>query len=91
MTNLSSLSKLHYANYLQIAIVLMALFIDTLLFDFSPVHIVFNIFNIGVAIFMFRQISITRKSIDKTSRLLKTAALDGNFENRNIHVQGGGR
>ena len=90
MTNLSSLSKLHYANYLQIAIVLMALFIDTLLFDFSPVHIVFNIFNIGVAIFMFRQISITRKSIDKTSRLLKTAALDGNFENRNIHVQGGG-
>ncbi len=90
MTNLSSLSKLHYANYLQIGIVLSALIIDTILFKFSIVHSVFNIFNIAVAIFMFRQISTTRKSIDKTSRLLKTAALDGNFENRNINVQGGG-
>ena len=90
MTNLSSLSKLHYSNYLQIAIVLVALVVDTIIFDFSFLHMSFNVLNVAVAIFMFRQINITRNSIDKTSRLLKTAALDGNFEQRNINAQGGG-
>ncbi len=90
MTNLSSLSKLHYANYLQIGLVLTVLLVDSIFFEFSVEHLIFNILNIIVAIFMFRQINITRKSIDKTSRLLKTAALDGNFEQRNINAQGGG-
>ena len=90
MTNLSSLSKLHYSNYLQIGIVFVTLIVDAVMFEFSVLHMIFNIFNIIVAIYMFRQINITRKSIDKTSRLLKTAALDGNFEQRNINAQGGG-
>jgi len=90
MTNLSSLSKLHLANYAQIGIVFTALGVDLLFFEFNLVLMIFNAFNIIVAIFMFRQIHITKESIDITSRFIKTAAMDGNFENRQDHIKGGG-
>ena len=88
--NLSSLSKLHYANYAHIAVVILAMITSLVFFEFNPVILIFNILNIIIAIFAYRQIDITRKSIGVISRILKTAALDGNFENRQHHINGGG-
>ena len=88
--NLSSLSKLHYANYAHIAVVILAMITSLVFFEFNPVILIFNIFNIIIAIFAYKQIDITRRSINTTSRILKTAALDGNFENRQHHINAGG-
>ena len=88
--NLSSLSKLHYANYAHIAVVILAMITSLVFFEFNPVILIFNILNIIIAIFAYKQIDITRRSINTTSRILKTAALDGNFEHRQHHINGGG-
>ncbi len=90
MTNLSSLSKLHYANYAHIAVVSLGLIVSVTFFEFHLATFIFNILNIAIAIYAYKQIHITKKSIDKSSRIIKTAALDGNFENRQHHIEGGG-
>ena len=90
MMNLSSLSKLHYANYAHIVVVSIGLLISTIFFEFNLISLLFNLANILIALYAYKQIQITRKSIDKTSRMIKTAAMDGNFENRQDNVEGGG-
>ena len=90
MTNLSSLSKLHYANYAHIAVIVIAMLVSVIFFEFNPTIMVFNILNIIIAIFAYKQIDITRKSIDRTSEIIMTAATDGNFEKRQHFIKGGG-
>ena len=90
MTNLSSLSKLHYANYAQIAVILIGFIVTSVFFEFNFEVIFFHIFNLLIAVYTYKQIKITRKSVDRTSRIIKTAALDGNFENRQHFIEGGG-
>jgi len=90
MTSLSSLSKLHYANYAHMGVITLAILVSSIFFEFDLVIFIFNILNIIIAIYAYRQINITRSSIDNTSEIIKTAALDGNFENRQHHIQGGG-
>ena len=90
MMNLSSLSKLHYANYAHIAVVSITLLLSLTVFEFHIVTMMFNLANIAIAVYAYQQIHITRESIDKSSNIIKTAALDGNFENRQHHIKGGG-
>ena len=90
MMNLSSLSKLHYANYAHIGVIFITILVSAIFFEFNPTILVFNLLNIIIAVFAYKQIDITRKSIDTTSKIIKTAALDGNFENRQHDIKGGG-
>jgi len=90
MKNLSSLSKLHYVNYAHIGVISIGIIVSAIFFEFNLTMFIFNLLNIAIAIFAYQQIHITRKSIDRTSRIIKTAALDGNFENRQHHIEGGG-
>jgi len=90
MLNLSSLSKLHYANYAHIGVVSLGLFVSVVFFEFNLVTLLFNLTNIAIAIYAYKQIHITRESIDKTSKIIRTAAMDGNFENRQHAISSGG-
>jgi len=88
--NLSSLSKLHYANYAHIAVVSLGMLISAIFFEFNPTIAAFNFLNIAIAVYAYKQIHITKETIDKTSRIIKTAAMDGNFEERQHNIKGGG-
>ncbi len=89
MTNLSSLSKLHYANYAHIAVISLALLISSIFFEFNVVIFIFNLFNIAIALYIYKQLHITKESIEKSSNIIALAK-DGNFENRQHHIRGGG-
>lgn len=89
MTNLSSLSKLHYANYAHIAVVALGLGVSAIFFEFHLATFIFNILNFGIAIYVYRQIHVTRNSISKSSNIIREAK-NGNFENRQHHIAGGG-
>ena len=89
MTNLSSLSKLHYANYAHIAVIAIALVISAIFFEFHIVTFVFNLLNIAIALYAYKQIHITKESIQRSSNVIASAK-DGNFENRQHHIVGGG-
>ncbi len=90
MLNLSSLSKIHYANYAHLVVITLGLAVSIIFFEFHIATFIFNAINIAIAIYAYRQIQITRESLDKTSRIIKTAAMDGNFENRQHNISGGG-
>jgi len=90
MTNLSSLSKLHYANYAHIAVVSIGLFIGIFFFDFHIVNFLFALANILIALYAYKQIAVTKKSINKTATMVAQSVENGNFENRQIDIQGGG-
>ena len=90
MMSLSSLSKLHYANYAHIGVVLTGALVTAIFFEIHLGVLIFNALNFLIALYAYKQIHITRKSIDRTSKIIKTAALDGNFENRQHFIEGGG-
>ena len=90
MLNLSSLSKLHYANYAHLIVISLGLLVSIVFFEFNVATFIFNLLNIAIAIYAYKQIQITVESLDKTSRIIKTAAMDGNFENRQHNINGGG-
>jgi len=90
MMNLSSLSKLHYANYAHIAVVSLGLLVSVLFFDFHIVSFLFGLANIAIALYAYKQIAVTKASINKTSQMIAESVKDGNFENRQIDIQGGG-
>lgn len=89
MMNLSSLSKLHYANYAHISVVAVGLIVSILFFEFHFSTFTFNVLNIAIAIYAYKQIHITRESVSKSSNIIKEAK-DGNFENRQHKIAGGG-
>ena len=89
MTNLSSLSKLHYANYAHITVVALGLGVSAIFFEFHLATFIFNVLNFAIAIYVYRQIHITRESLSKSSNIIKEAK-SGNFENRQHHIAGGG-
>lgn len=89
MMNLSSLSKLHYANYAHIAVVGVGLIVSILFFEFHFATFTFNALNIAIAIYAYRQIHITKGSIEKSSNIIREAK-NGNFENRQHKIAGGG-
>jgi methyl-accepting chemotaxis protein len=89
MTNLSSLSKIHYANYAHIAVVALTLIISSIFFEFHVATFIFNLLNIAIALYAYKQIHITRESIKRSSDIINSAK-KGNFENRLHHIVGGG-
>ncbi len=89
MTNLSSLSKLHYANYAHIAVVALGILVSAIFFEFNIVILIFNILNFIIAFYAYKQIQITRVNIANSSNVI-AAAKDGNFEIRQHDISAGG-
>jgi len=89
MTNLSSLSKIHYANYAHIAVISLALIVSAVFFEFNIIIFIFNLLNILIALYAYKQIHITKDNIQRSSDII-AAAKDGNFENRQHFISGGG-
>ena len=87
--NLSSLSKLHYSNYAHIGVVSLGLLVSVLFFEFQLTTLIFNLLNIAIAIYAYKQIHITKESLTKSSSIIKEAK-NGNFENRQHSILGGG-
>jgi len=90
MTNLSSLSKIHYANYAHLIVVTVGLILSIVFFEFHLLNVLFGFANIGIALYAYKQVSITTKSLQKTAASIKEAVKDGNFENRQTDIDGGG-
>ncbi len=89
MMNLSSLSKLHYSNYAHIGVIVLGIVVSSIFFEFHPVNFAFNILNIIIAVYAYRQIHITTNSIKRTTKII-TEAKNGNFENRRHQDNAGG-
>ncbi|MDQ7068474.1 MAG: hypothetical protein Q9M40_11145 [Sulfurimonas sp.] len=90
MMNLSSLSKIHYANYAHLAVITLGLIVSGTLFEFHLVSFLFGLTNIAIALYAYRQISTITKNISNTANIITQAVKDGNFENRQICVNDGG-
>ena len=90
MMNLSSLSKLHYANYAHIAVVVMGLFVSAIVIEFHWLTFFFGLLNIAIALYAYKQIHITTTSLKNSSEIIKNAAKDGNLNSRQHHILGGG-
>ncbi|MBN2894596.1 MAG: CZB domain-containing protein [Campylobacterales bacterium] len=89
MKSLSSLSKVHYANYAHIGVVSLGLIVSLLFFEFHWVTLLFNLMNILIALYAFAHIRITESSIAESARMV-SCATKGNLETRFTFVKGGG-
>jgi methyl-accepting chemotaxis protein len=83
--NLSSLSKVQYANVASIVLFIIALIVETLLDGWSWIRIL-NIFNFALAWFIFINIRKTQETIHEVSNVIKGAE-KGNLENRITHIK----
>jgi len=90
MMNLSSLSKIHYANYAHLIVVSLGLLISIVFFELHIINLLFGLANILIALYAYKQIRITKRSIDETTKIINKAVIDGNFENRQSNIEGGG-
>ena len=90
MTNLSSLSKIHYANYAHIVVVALGILISVIFFEFHWITFLISIVNIAIALFAYRHISVITHSIEESARIMHQAVHNGNFEHRELHIKGGG-
>ncbi len=89
MKSLSSLSKIHYANYAHLGVVSLGLLVSLIFFEFHIVTLLFNLSNIAIALYAYRQIHITDHSIKHTAHMVSDAA-HGNLETRITFAKGGG-
>ena len=89
MMNLSSLSKLHYANYAHMAVITVGVIITLLFFEFHITVAMINLLNIVIAVFIYKQLQVTEHSIVESDRILKES-LSGIFEGREMNITGGG-
>ncbi len=88
MKNLSSLSKIHYANYAHIVVVTTGAVLFTLTDGFHLQFLFFAFLNLSIALFAFRHIKITDESVKESARTLRYAK-KGDFEKRETHITGG--
>jgi methyl-accepting chemotaxis protein len=89
MTNLSSLSKIHYSNYAHLAVVSTGLIVSVIFFEFNLTTLIFNLLNIAIAIYAYKQIEITRHTIAESLNVVKGSNV-GNFEQRELYIEAGG-
>ena len=89
MTNLSSLSKIHYANYAHLIVVSLGLIISIIFFEFNLTTFIFNLSNIAIAIYAFRQIRVTEHTIKESLEIIK-GSRNGNLEQRELFIEAGG-
>jgi methyl-accepting chemotaxis protein len=85
MTNLSSLSKVQYANLASIALFVIALIIEVVLYGWSWIRLL-NIANFALAWFVFINIRQAQKTIHEVAAVIK-AAETGYLENRITHIK----
>ncbi|MFT7860577.1 MAG: methyl-accepting chemotaxis protein [Sulfurimonas sp.] len=85
MKNLSSLSKIHYANIAIVITVFATTAITPLMYEFHLLTMTFNILNIFLALYIFRYLKKTEKSLKESQNVLSDA-LGGNFERRVIRI-----
>lgn len=80
MTNLSSLSKVQYANIFSIALFIFALILEIFLYGWSWIRLL-NIANFALAWFVFINIREAQKTIHEVAAVIKSAEI-GRLENR---------
>ncbi|AFV97326.1 methyl-accepting chemotaxis sensory transducer [Candidatus Sulfuricurvum sp. RIFRC-1] len=85
MTNLSSLSKVQYANIASIILFVVALIIEIFLYGWSWIRLI-NIANFALAWFVFINIRKTQETISEVATVIKGAE-KGNLENRISHIK----
>ncbi|ADR33845.1 methyl-accepting chemotaxis sensory transducer [Sulfuricurvum kujiense DSM 16994] len=85
MTNLSSLSKVQYANIISIALFVVALFIEVILYGWSWIRLL-NIANFGLAWFVFINIREAQKTIHEVAAVIKSAEV-GHLESRITNIK----
>jgi methyl-accepting chemotaxis protein len=85
MTNLSSLSKVQYANIASIALFILALFIETLMDGWSWIRLL-TLANFALAWFVFINIRKTQNTISEVASVIKGAE-KGYLENRITHIK----
>ncbi len=89
MTNLSSQSKIHYANIAHIVAASLGLVIGVIVAGFQPAMMIFNLINVALALFIFKELKLITHSIRESSHVLKSA-MAGDFEQRELFITGGG-
>ena len=89
MKNLSSLSKIHYANYAHIGVITLGFFTILIFHGLEPISIFFGFLNLFIAIYAYKHIGIVSKSINSSAKNLEDA-ISGNLEERQINPKGGG-
>lgn len=85
MTNLSSLSKVQYANIASIALFVIALLLETIIDGWSWIRLL-NFFNFVLAWFIFLNIRRTQKTINDVVLVIQNAE-KGHLENRITHIE----
>lgn len=85
MTNLSSLSKIQYANIASIVLFVLALIIESVIDGWSWIRIL-NIFNFALAWFIFLNIRNAQETISEVASVIKGAE-KGYLENRITHIK----
>jgi hypothetical protein len=85
MTNLSSLSKVQYANIASIALFVIALIVETLVDGWSWIKLL-NFANFALAWFIFLNIRKTQATISEVAAVIKGAE-KGYLENRITHIK----
>ncbi|MDP3265441.1 MAG: methyl-accepting chemotaxis protein [Sulfuricurvum sp.] len=85
MTNLSSLSKVQYANLISLGIFALALSVEFIIDGFSWVRM-FNIANFGLAWFMYINLRAAQETIRSLASIID-GAKQGNLEGRITHIK----
>jgi len=85
MTNLSSLSKVQYANIASIALFVIALILETILAGWSWIRLL-NFANFGLAWFIFLYIRKTQATIHEVATVIQSAGI-GDLERRITHIK----
>ena len=89
MKNISSLSKIHYANYAHIIVVMLGMFMGIIFVGFSPITFGFALANLVIAFYAYFQIKTVLKSIKNTTQVIESAS-SGNLGARVVNICGGG-
>ncbi len=85
MTNLSSLSKVQYANIASILLFVIALLIETIIDGWSPIRLL-TLANFALAWFVFINIRKAQNTISTVAKVINGAE-KGNLENRITHIK----
>ncbi|QOP41128.1 methyl-accepting chemotaxis protein [Sulfurimonas marina] len=85
MKNLSSLSKIHYANIAILITVFATTAITSFMYEFHFLTMTFNLLNIFLAIFIFFYLNKVEKSLHHTQEIFENG-LAGDFEIRVTNI-----
>jgi len=89
MKNLSSLSKIQYANIAILFTVFAAALTSSLIFEFHIATFIFQIANIILAVLIYKYVKKVQKEVKNINRVISSAQ-QGNFEVRSIHIDEAG-